>query len=97
MNTNANISKTDEKIKDMIENQNNFYELSKEAYPLLNQLKALLQKYGFNNKSTYITIGEDDYIEFNPFETSWALRQLNCDEGPKIVFDFKKEISLEEV
>lgn len=97
MNISKNINKEDEKIKDMLENKVNFYELANEAYPLLEQLKELLKKYKFNNQSTHIIIGNDAYIEFHPYETSWVLRKYDCEEGPKIVFDYRNEIPLKGV
>ena len=37
----------DKKIQDMNENKERFLAVSKEVYPLMNQIKQLLKKHGF--------------------------------------------------
>lgn len=86
----------DKKIQDMNENKERFLAVSKEVYPLMNQIKQLLKKHGFID-TTHITIGADDYMELRPYETEWALRQYSTDGKPRAIFEYRDEIPLEEV
>lgn len=86
----------EKKMQDMNENRERFLQASREAYPLMNQLKEILVKHGFSD-TTYITISVDGYMELRPHETGWALRRHSFEEKPKAVFEYREEISLEEV
>lgn len=86
----------DKKIQDMNENRERFLAVSREVYPLMKQIKELLGKHGFSD-STHITIGSDDYMEFHPYETGWAMRRYSSDRAPKAIFEYREEIPLEEV
>lgn len=84
-------------IADMVENKDKFVALSKEVYPLMEQIKGILKKHGFDNDSTRLTIGNDGYMELSPYETGWSMHRYRMDDSPKVEFDFREEISFGEV
>lgn len=86
-----------DKMTDMVENKDRFMKLSKEVYPLMDQIKGILEKNGFDNEATHLTIGNDRYLELSPYETGWRMHRYSTDNVPKVEYDFREEILLGEV
>lgn len=86
----------DEKMKDMQENKENFLSLANEVYPLMKQIKSAVEKYGFGNGSTYITISDNAYMNLHSSATAWEFNRFDYDKMPKIAFEYKEEFLLKE-
>lgn len=82
-------------IKGIEEQKQQFVALAKEVYPLIMQIREVLEKSSFGDSAS-ISIGSEGYIEFHPYDSDWRLAKYRKDSTPVICFEYREEMKLEE-
>lgn len=77
------------------EQKQQFIALAKEVYPLVNQIREALDKSSFSGSAS-ISIGDEGYMEFHPYDTGWRLVKYRKDDSPAICYEYREEMKLEE-
>ena len=72
-----------------------FVALSKEVYPLIEQIREAMAKSPFGDSAS-ISISTDGYMEFRPYDSGWRLNRYRCDSTPVAQYEYQEKIALEE-
>lgn len=83
------------KINGTEEQKQQFIALAKEVYPLVEQIREALEKSSFGGSAS-VSIGDDGYMEFHPYDCGWRLAKYRKDDSPVICFEYREEMKLEE-
>lgn len=86
----------EKKIVEMEEKKEQFIGLAKEVFPLVEQIRSLMEKSGFG-KSASISIGSEGYMEFRPYDSGWRLVKYGSESCPVAQYEYSEQIKLEEV
>ena len=85
----------EKKISEMENKKEQFVALSKEVYPLIEQIREAMAKSPFGDSAS-ISIGGDGYVEFRPYYSGWRLNRYRCDSTPVAQYEYQEKIVLEE-
>lgn len=85
----------EKKISEMENKKEQFVALSKEVYPLIEQIREAMAKSPFGDSAS-ISIGSDGYVEFRPYDSGWSLNRYRCDSTPVAQYEYQEKIVLEE-
>ncbi len=85
----------EKKISEMENKKEQFVALSKEVYPLIEQIREAMAKSPFGDSAS-ISIGSDGYVEFRPYDSGWRLNKYRMDGNPVAQFEYQEKIVLEE-
>ena len=83
-------------IKGTEEQREQFLALSREVYPLIEQIREKLNNSTFGGAAR-ISIGEDGYMEFQPYDSGWRMVQYRADKRPSITYEYQEHMKLGEV
>lgn len=77
------------------EQKQQFTALAKEIYPLVKQIREAMEKSSFGGSAS-ISIGDEGYMEFHPYDSEWRLVKYRKDGSPVICYEYREEMKLEE-
>lgn len=80
-------------IKGTEEQKEQFLALSREVYPLIEQIREKLNGSTFGGAAR-ISIGEDGYMEFQPYDCGWRLVQYRMDKKPSITYEYQERMEM---
>ncbi len=78
-----------------LQKREQFIDLAKEVYPLMQKIRDLMQEHGFGSDASII-IRESGYMEFDPYNTDWKMTRYAKEETPIVRYDFQEAITLGE-
>lgn len=82
-------------IRGTEEQKQQFIALAKEVYPLIKQIREVLENSSFSDSAS-ITIGDDGYMEFHPYDCGWRLVKYRKEDSPVVCYEYREQMVLEE-
>jgi hypothetical protein len=82
-----------EKLEKAYVEKDAFRELASKVMPLLEEVSDLLIEAGVKGM-TGVSIGEEGYINFNPYNIEWEVHKINKEGKATMVLDMRESYEL---